>query len=161
MEAHAADFSNLPFPGESFDLICSEGAIYNIGFAAGLAVWRPFLKPGAFLAVSELTWLTAQRAAPLEAFWNEAYPEVATASAKLAILEQQGFRPVGYFPLPPSCWVESFYAPLEASLPTFLARQGSSAEAEVLAQGVRKEATLYRRYGDQVGYGFYIAQRLP
>lgn len=161
VETRAADFSRLSFPGESLDLIWSEGAIYNLGFAAGLAAWRPFLKPGGFLAVSELTWLTARRAAPLEAFWNAAYPEVATASTKLAILEQQGFRPVGYFPLPSACWLEDFYAPLEASLPAFLARRGGSAEAEALAQEVREEAALYRRYGDQVGYGFYIAQRLP
>jgi len=160
METCAADFLQLPFPQESLDLIWSEGAIYNLGFSAGLAAWRPFLKPGGFLAVSELTWLTAQRAAPLEAFWNKAYPEVATASAKLAILEQQGFRPLGYFPLPSACWLEGFYEPLEACLPAFLARQGSSPEAKALAQEVREEAALYRRYGDQVGYGFYVAQRL-
>lgn len=160
VETCAADFSQLPFPQESLDLIWSEGAIYNLGFAAGLAAWRPFLKPGGFLAVSELTWLTAQRAAPLEAFWNKAYPEVATTSAKLAILEQKGFRPLGYFPLPPACWLEGFYEPLEASLPAFLARQGSSPEAKALAQEVREEAALYRRYGGQVGYGFYVAQRL-
>ena len=160
VETCAADFSQLPFPQESLDLIWSEGAIYNLGFAAGLAAWRPFLKPGGFLAVSELTWLTAQRAAPLEAFWNKAYPEVATTSAKLAILEQKGFRPLGYFPLPPACWLEGFYEPLEASLPAFLARQGSSQEAKALAQEVREEAALYRRYGGQVGYGFYVAQRL-
>jgi len=161
VKTQVADFSSLPFPQESLDLIWSEGAIYNLGFSAGLAAWRPFLKPEGFIAVSELTWLTAQRAAPLEAFWNEAYPEVATASAKLAILERQGFRPVGYFPLPPSCWLEGFYAPLETSLPAFLERHGSSPEAEALTQEVREEAALYRRYGDQVGYGFYIAQRLP
>jgi SAM-dependent methyltransferase len=160
VETRAADFSCLPYPQESLDLLWSEGAIYNLGFAAGLAAWRPFLKPGGFLAVSELTWLTARRAAALEAFWNAAYPEVATASTKLAILEQQGFRPLGYFPLPPACWLEGFYEPLEASLPAFLARQGSSPEAKALAQEVREEAALYRRYGDQVGYGFYIAQRL-
>ena len=160
VETCAADFSQLPFPQESLDLIWSEGAIYNLGFAAGLAAWRPFLKPGGFLAVSELTWLTTQRAAPLEAFWNKAYPEVATTSAKLAILEQKGFRPLGYFPLPPACWLEGFYEPLEASLPAFLARQGSSQEAKALAQEVREEAALYRRYGGQVGYGFYVAQRL-
>ena len=161
VETCAADFSILPVPQESLDLVWSEGAIYNLGFAAGLAAWRPFLKHRGFLAVSELTWLTDTRAEPLQAFWEKAYPEVATASAKLAILEQQGFRPVGYFPLPASCWLEGFYTPLEASLPAFLARQGASADAEALAQEVREEAALYRRYGDQVGYGFYIAQRLP
>ena len=67
---------------------------------------------------------------------------------------------MGYFPLPASGWLEGFYGPLEASLPAFLARQGASAEAGALVQEVREEAALYRRYGDQVGYGFYVAQRL-
>lgn len=161
VETQAADFAVLPFPRESLDLIWSEGAIYNLGFAAGLAAWHPFLKPGAVLAVSELTWLTEKRDEPLEAFWAQAYPEVDTASAKLALLEQHGFRPVGYFPLPAACWLEGFYEPLEASLPAFLARQDHSPEAEALAQEVRNEAALYRRHGDQVSYGFYVAQRLP
>ena len=65
---HAADFSELPFPRESLDLIWSESAIYTLGFAAGLAAWRPFLKERAFLAVTELTWLTDFRAEPLQAF---------------------------------------------------------------------------------------------
>ena len=105
---HAADFSELPFPRESLDLIWSEGAIYTLGFAAGLAAWRPFLKERAFLAVTELTWLTDFRAEPLQTFWDEAYPEVGTASTKFAILEQQGFRPLGYFPLPTPCWLRGY-----------------------------------------------------
>jgi len=34
----------LPFQDEEFDLIWSEGAIYNIGFERGLNEWRKFLK---------------------------------------------------------------------------------------------------------------------
>ena len=39
---HAADFSELPFPRESLDLIWSEGAIYTLGFAAGQQPGVPF-----------------------------------------------------------------------------------------------------------------------
>ena len=35
---------NLPFQEEEFDLIWSEGAIYNIGFERGLKEWRKYLK---------------------------------------------------------------------------------------------------------------------
>ena len=42
---HAADFSELPFP-RGDQSVWSEGAIYTLGFAAGLAAWRPFLKEG-------------------------------------------------------------------------------------------------------------------
>ena len=63
---HAADFSELPFPRESLDLIWSEGDLH-LGFAAGLAAWRPFRRRG-LPAVTELTWLTDFRAEPLQAF---------------------------------------------------------------------------------------------
>src|SRR6056297_2130329 len=45
----------LSFMAEEFDMIWSEGAIYNIGFENGLKKWNTFLKPGGFLAISEIT----------------------------------------------------------------------------------------------------------
>lgn len=48
----------LPFAPASLDAIWSEGAIYGMGSAAGVAAWRRFLKPGGVLAVTALTWLT-------------------------------------------------------------------------------------------------------
>lgn len=84
----------LPFEEQSLDAIWSEGVIYNIGFANGIKAWRRFLKPDGILAVSELTWLTQARPAELEQHWNREYPEVNTASAKMAILEGNGFSPL-------------------------------------------------------------------
>src|SRR6056297_600333 len=51
----------LPFKNEEFDIIWSEGAIYNIGFANGVEQWKRFLKRGGYLAVSEMTWIQLQR----------------------------------------------------------------------------------------------------
>jgi ubiquinone/menaquinone biosynthesis C-methylase UbiE len=47
---------DLPFNESEFDLIWSEGAIYNIGFENGLKKWKDYLKVGGYLAVSEITW---------------------------------------------------------------------------------------------------------
>jgi len=38
------NMESLPFQEEEFDLIWSEGSIYNIGFERGLNEWRKFLK---------------------------------------------------------------------------------------------------------------------
>jgi ubiquinone/menaquinone biosynthesis C-methylase UbiE len=57
IETLACSMTELDFPDESFDLIWSEGAIYNLGFEAGLTLWRPLLPPGGHLAVSEASWL--------------------------------------------------------------------------------------------------------
>jgi ubiquinone/menaquinone biosynthesis C-methylase UbiE len=52
---------DLPFDEGEFDVIWSEGAVYNMGFEAGISAWSRFLKPGGKLIVSEITWLSATR----------------------------------------------------------------------------------------------------
>lgn len=56
-----ASMDALPFTDASFDVIWSEGAVYNMGFEAGIAAWKRFLKPGGKLVLSEITWTTAAR----------------------------------------------------------------------------------------------------
>jgi ubiquinone/menaquinone biosynthesis C-methylase UbiE len=62
---------NLPFGDEEFDVIWSEGAIYNIGFKRGLKDWNRYLKVGGLLVVSEITWITGSRPSELQKYWNE------------------------------------------------------------------------------------------
>jgi SAM-dependent methyltransferase len=159
IETLVASMEALPFEKRSFDAIWSEGAIYNIGFARGINAWRPFLKPGGILAVSELTWLTQTRPEDLERHWQREYPEVDTASAKLAILEDSGFSPVGYFTLPKRCWLDNYYRPLQARFGAFLSRHGDSAAATAIVAAEQNEIALYERYAAFVGYGYYVARR--
>ena len=149
----------LPFEEQAFDAIWSEGAVYNMGFAAGIAAWRRFLKPGGILAVSELTWLTGERPAELEEHWAAVYPEVATASAKLAVLETGGYAPIGYFPLPERCWLENYYRPMQARFDDFIARNGGSDAAQAIVAAEQTEIALYERYSAYYGYGYYLARR--
>ena len=46
-------YTRLLFPEGSFDLIWSEGAIYNVGFRRGLELWRPLLRPRGCHAVTD------------------------------------------------------------------------------------------------------------
>ncbi|MEJ2515205.1 MAG: methyltransferase domain-containing protein [Gammaproteobacteria bacterium] len=157
---HAVSMDALPFAPESLDAIWSEGAIYNIGFEAGLRAWRGLLRPGGVLAVSELTWLTDRRPAELDVHWQAEYPAVDTASAKLAILERLGFTPVGYFVLPEHCWLANYYRPMQQRFPEFLAAHGESDEARAVVAAEEEEIRLYERYGEYFGYGFYIARKI-
>ena len=154
-----ASMDDLPFDDESLDAIWSEGAIYNIGFERGAREWRRYLKPGGILAVSEITWLTEERPAELQAFWSEAYPGIDTAPAKLSVLERSGYTPVGYFVLPPHCWLENYYRPLQDRFDAFLARHGHSAEVRAMIDATTEELALYERYQDHFSYGFYIARK--
>jgi SAM-dependent methyltransferase len=155
-----ASMDALPFNDEQFDVIWAEGAIYNMGFKAGVEAWRRFLKPGGVLAVSELTWLTAKRPAELQAHWDAEYPEVDLASGKIAVLEQAGYGPVGYFTLPERCWLETYYRPMQARFGAFLERHGHSDAAKAIVDAEQREIELYERFKAFVSYGFYIARKV-
>lgn len=149
----------LPFAANSLDAIWAEGAIYNIGFAKGVARLRPFLKQGGILAASEITWLTHERPDEITAHWESEYPEIATAAEKIRVLEESGFSLKGYFPLPEHCWLDNYYEPLEGRFDTFLAEH-DSAEARAIIDAERHEIALYRKYRRYYSYGFYIAQKV-
>lgn len=159
IETLSASMDALPFEDRSFDAIWSEGAIYNIGFEAGAKAWRRFLKPGGILAVSELSWFTGTRPAELERHWLDAYPQVDTVSAKIAILEASGYAPVGYFPLPERCWLDAYYRPMQARFAEFLARNGDSESARAIVAAEEAEIALYERFSAFYGYGYYVARK--
>ncbi len=159
IETLSASMDALPFEEQSFDAIWSEGAIYNIGFATGVAAWRRFLKPGGILAVSELSWFTGTRPAELERHWLGEYPGIDTVSAKIAILEAGGYAPVGYFPLPERCWLDTYYRPMQARFADFLARNGDSGSARAIVAAEEAEIALYERFSVFYGYGYYVARK--
>lgn len=154
----SASMDDLPFNSELFDVIWSEGAVYNMGFERGISYWRQFLKPGGKLVVSELSWLTPARPKEIQTYWEAEYPEVDTAPAKLTVLERNGYAPLGYFPLPESCW-ENYFAPMRGRFPGFLQEHDHSADALALVQAEQLEMDLYARFSSFFGYGVYIAQR--
>jgi cyclopropane fatty-acyl-phospholipid synthase-like methyltransferase len=158
IETRAESMEALSFDGESLDLIWSEGAIYNMGFSAGLAAWKPFLRSGGVLAVSEITWLRPDQPEEIRRYWTSEYPEIATAPEKIALLEQAGYDLLGYFALPSSSWIENYYEPTEQRTDAFLRRHAHEPEARELVDAERVEAALYRRYRDWFGYGFYVAR---
>lgn len=154
-----ASMDALPLEDSSLDAIWSEGAIYNMGFANGVTAWRRFLKPSGILAVSELTWLTGERPAEIEEHWQQHYPEVDTASAKMAVLEKAGYAPLGYFPLPIHCWLDNYYRPMQDRFDAFLSRHGHSEAAKAIVSAEKNEIALFEKYAPFVGYGYYIARK--
>jgi len=156
----SASMEALAFEEAAYDAIWAEGAIYNLGFAAGVKAWRRYLKPGGVLAVSELTWLTEHRPEELQTHWAREYPEVDTASAKMAVLEGLGFSPIGYFPLAEHCWLDNYYRPMQQRFPAFLDRHENSPAARAIVAAEEEEISLYERHSSFVSYGYYIARRV-
>lgn len=154
-----ASMEQLPFEDEEFDVIWSEGAIYNIGFEKGVAEWRRFLKSGGLLVASEITWLTDTRPAELQKHWDSEYPEIDVASAKIRILEKHGYSPIGYFVLPEHCWLDEYYRPMQARFENFLNRNGNSEEAREIVAAEQREIDLYETYKAYISYGVYVARK--
>lgn len=150
---------DLPFNMEEFDIIWSEGAIYNIGFESGIKKWKDYLKVGGHLAVSEITWITNSRPRELEEFWKKDYPEVDTASNKIMLLENNGYSLVGYFYLAQDSWMENYYQPMEARFETFIKRNNNSELARQVVEDSKVEIDLYQKYKDYYSYGFYVARK--
>ena len=151
---------DLPFKKNDFDLIWSEGSIYNIGFKNGLKKWKDFLKIGGYLAVSEITWITAARPKEIEEFWTQEYPEIDRASNKIKILESNGYSLVGYFYLDQDSWIEKYYRPMEARFDSFLKRNNNSELAKKVVKENKAEIDLYKKFKDYYSYGFYIAKKI-
>lgn len=155
----ACSMDAIPEPERPYDLLWSEGAIYVMGFARGLARWRGLLAPGGVVAVSELTWTTSERPREIEEHWCREYPEIGTAAQKFAVLEACGYAPIGYFTLPESCWLANYYEPLLARMDARSTPHDQPIAAALLA-AERREIELYRRYSAFYSYGFYVARRL-
>jgi len=151
---------NLPFREEEFDLIWSEGAIYNIGFERGLNEWRTFLKKGGYIAVTENTWFTMERPPEIQKFWQKVYPEIDTISNKVAQMQKAGYMPVATFVLPENCWTEHFFPPLEKVQEDFLEKHKRNQAAENFIKSERYVRELYYKYKTYFGYAFYIGKRI-
>jgi ubiquinone/menaquinone biosynthesis C-methylase UbiE len=151
---------NLPFGDEEYDVIWSEGAIYNIGFEKGVKDWKRFLKTGGMIVVSEITWLTTDRPPELQEYWQNEYPEIDTVASKIKIMENNGYSPVAYFVLPEHCWLDNYYRPMQDGFEAFLKRNGNSEKAQAIVNAETKEIALYEKYKAHYSYGVYISRKL-
>jgi len=148
----------LEFPAQSFDVLWSEGAIYIIGFEQGLKTWRPLLKPGGYLAVSEISWLKPDPPQDVYSFWSAEYPGMRSVEQNLLTLQDCQYRETGHFCVPSSSWWTDYYTPMLARLPRMRTEFRDDPEALACIDETEKEIDMYRKYSDWYGYVFYVAQ---
>jgi ubiquinone/menaquinone biosynthesis C-methylase UbiE/ribosomal protein S18 acetylase RimI-like enzyme len=154
------NMEKLPFQEEEFDLIWSEGAIYNIGFERGLNEWQKLLKTGGYIAVSEVSWFTDKRPAEIQEFWQKNYSEIDTIPNKVAQMQKAGYIPVATFVLPENCWTEHYFEPLIPVKKAFLKKYAGNKAVEDFIAWEQHEIELYHKYKAFFGYVFYIGKKL-
>ena len=159
IEVRVADMSALDFADETFDLIWCEGAIYAVGFEAGLRAWRRLLVPAGHLVVSEACWKRPDPPRECADFWAREYPAIRDAATLLRAIDDCGYDTVGHFTLPSSAWWDDYYRPLQQKVNEFRDRHRSEADAEELADYVQREIDMRRRYGEYYGYEFFVVRK--
>lgn len=158
VQLYLKDMCELELAEGSFDLIWSEGALYNMGFSKGLAVCRSLLVSGGLLAASELTWLRPNPPTECQQFWDNEYPSMVDIDTNLASIESSGYHVVGHFTLPESAWLDSYYNPLEKRLQSLRKKYVTNPERIEMIDSVQMEIDIYRKYSSYYGYVFFLMQ---
>lgn len=151
------DMTQLEFPNGSFDLIWSESAIYNVGFENGLKSWKPLLKPGGYIAVTEVVWLTPDPPPEAKQFWDSEYPSITTVDENIETMGSSGYDVIHQFALPVGDW-QNYYGPLQTHLDQFRTENLANSAAEQFADGTQREIDLWNNFGDSFGYSFFIGR---
>ncbi len=152
-----ASMFKLPFT-QPFDAIWSEGAIYIIGFAEGLKSWRPLLKPGGYVAVTELSWIKPAPPKEIVNYWLPEYPGMATVEENLARIQSSGYHLLDHFILPESAWWQPYYHPMAARITHLREKYLSDPEAQHILDNAQLEIEMYHKYSAWYGYVFYVMQ---
>ena len=154
-----ASMFDMDFPAESFDLIWSEGAIYITGFAAGLGAWRRFLKPGGWLAVSELSWLVPNPPAETAQFWARNYPGMKSIERNCQVIGETGYVDADGFVLPVQDWWDNYYGPGQTRVAALRKKYAGDPDVLAILEDAQREYDLFRVHCDVYGYVFFVMRK--
>jgi ubiquinone/menaquinone biosynthesis C-methylase UbiE len=159
IDARVGDMTQLVFEPESFDLIWSEGALYNIGIENALQLCRPLLRRGGHLAFSDAVWKGADPPAEVRASFDFDYPSMGWAADILEIIVRCGYELRGHFTLPDEAWWDDFYTPMTIRVTQLLEKYQDDPEALEVLEQLAQEPELHRTYAGYYGYEFFVARR--
>ena len=158
LEILEQDMKQMAFSPASFDVIWSEGAIYNLGFENGLKKIKSFVKPNGYVAVSEAVWLRPNPPASLVEFWQQ-YPEIDSVENKLTVINRLGYQQVGHFVLPNGAWTIDYYDPMEELVAEKAKEWAGVPEALEVLEEARGEIDIFRKYSGYFSYAFFVMRK--
>lgn len=149
----AADIAAPPLAPGSLDLLWCEGAAYLLGFARALEAWRPLLRPGGLLALTDAVWRVEDPPEEPRGRWDRWYPSMGTLAGGAALARDLGFEVLTTFVLPEADWW-AYYDPLWERC--VAAREGADAGTRDVIAETALERDLLRRFPGVYGYGFFV-----
>jgi len=153
----AADMAALDLTPGSFDLIWSEGALYNLGIAPALEICRRLLRPGGYLVFTDAVWTTEDRPEMVRAAFED-YPTMGTVPDMLETIARGGFEIVEHFTLPNEAWWEDFYTPMLQRVEELQSRYAGDEEALAILEQIAQEPEMHRQHSDTYAYEFFITR---
>lgn len=159
VSAVVADMADPGQPLESFDLIWSEGALYNIGIGNALQICHGLLRPGGCLAFTDAVWRRKNPPPEVTAGFDTDYPAMGWAEDVVAAIRNSGFEYLGRFTLPDEAWWTDFYTPMQHRIEELRRKYTEDREALAILDQIAQEPELHRRYSDFYAYEFFVARR--
>lgn len=139
--------SEMTFSPSSFDLVWSEGSAYFMGFQKALSQWKPLIRPGGYLFVSEAVWLTDEPSTEAADYFRIEYPAMCDADTRETHARELGYDIVSRFILPGRDWAD-FYDDMEACVAQAVSERGMTDAYESMI----REIEIGRSHGDDYGY---------
>lgn len=159
--AMVGDMAHPEQPLESFDLIWSEGALYNIGIANALRICHGLLRPGGYLAFTDAVWRKENPPPEVKASFELDYPTMGWADDVVATIKTCGFEYLSRFTLPDEAWWNDFYTPMQHRIKELRGKYDNDAEALSMLDQIAQEPEMHRRYSDYYAYEFFVVRRPP
>ena len=153
-----ASMDSLPFEKEQFDLIWSEGSIFIIGFEKGLATWKPLLKKGGYMVVSDAAWFESNPPGELVQWWEKEGYIPRTEDQLAEQVRNSGFRLITMYRLPEAGWWENFYVPMLDRLNELRKIHGGDPALAAVLDTFDHEIDMYRQYKRYYGYTLFVMQ---
>jgi ubiquinone/menaquinone biosynthesis C-methylase UbiE len=148
------DMAELDWPAGSIDLLWSEGAAYNLGFASALKAWRPLLAHNGIAVISEMSWFTDDAPAIARAYWQDAYPTMGTETENRDRAREAGFHVLTTHRLPSQAWWRNYYEPLRQRM----TQVELTPTMQSVIRETEEEMQMFKQFSDAYGYTFYILQ---
>jgi len=159
IDAIVGDMASPQQPRGSFDLIWSEGALYNLGLRKALGICHDLLRPGGYLAFTNPVWREEDPPPAVKASFELDYPTMGRLEDDLAAIRDSGFDLAGHFTLPDEAWWDDFYTPMEARIAQLRDKYAGDVAASGVLEQIAEEPRMHRLHCDCYAYEFFVARR--
>ncbi len=153
------DMANPGLSPASFDLVWSEGALYNIGIENALHLCHTLLRPGGYLAFTDAVWRKQNPPPEVKTTFDFDYPSMGRVHDILALAERCRFSVIGHFTLPDETWWDDFYTPMQRRIEELRSSYARDRDALAILDQLAQEPAMHQRYSDYYAYEFFVVRR--